>query len=466
MLGQALAWRGRVVELDVNDRIIETPKPADVIAAIDGCRGEAGWFVNLSDDDGDIEAFAKGKGQFRLTYHDGENRFEAADTVDAATLKAALLAYLRGETGWREERAWQRKPSGKKAAEARGEPPVWAIIAVIASIALIFVITELPDSWKERLPFANSTFGVVALIFLPMAVMLIALIVNGFLKVRQAKGWAQAQGRITRSRVASRSPPAGSTIGRTENVPDVAFSFSVRGRNYQGNRVSLGNISGRFADEALKRYPVGATVTVYYDPADPDSNVLERDAPKGIVKGCGGVLAFFGVIVAGIYWAFAFGPGVLRSVAPDADVTVTLFAAGIGLAALVFFLAYRRRLKRANAWPVVPGEIVESRVEERGSSDTGPTRRSYVPIVEYRYEVAGQTYASRQVAIGLDVSGSRAIADRVVGRYPAGAKVEVHYDPANPSEAALENPTRASWALLGIAAACFAVALYTSRALH
>lgn len=454
------------MELDVNDRITESPRPADVIAAVDSCRGEAGWFVNLSDDDGDIEAFAKGEGRFRLTYHDGESRFEAADTVDAATLKKLLLAYLCGETGWREERAWQRKPTGKKAAEARGEPPVWAIIAVIASIALIFVITELPDSWKERLPFANSTFGVVALIFLPMAVMLGALILNGVLKVRQAKGWSRAQGRINCSRMASRSPPAGSSIGTTENVPDVAYSFSVRGKTYQGNRVSLGNISGSFADEALKRYPVGATVTVYYDPADPDSNVLERDAPKGIVKGCGGVIAFFGVIGAAIYWAFAYGPAALRSVAPDADVPVTLFAAGFGLAALIFFLAYRRHLNRANAWPVVPGEIVESRVEERGSLDSGPTRRTYVPIVEFRYEVGGQSYASRQVAIGLVVSGSRAIANRVVGRYPIGAKVEVHYDPANPSEAALENPTRASWTLLGIAAACFAIALYTSRILH
>lgn len=454
------------MELDVNDRITEAPKPADVIAAVDGYRGEADWCLNLSDDDGDIEAFGKGRGQFRLTYHDGKNRFEAADPVDAAALKKVLLAYLRGETGWRGEGIWQRRATGKKAAEARGEPPVWAIIAVIASIALLFVISELPDSWKERLPFANSTFGVVALIFLPMAVMLAALILNGFLKVRQARGWAQAQGRITRSRMASRSPPAGNEIGRTENVPDVTYSFSVRGRNYQGNRVSLGNISGPFADEALKRYPVGATVTVYYDPADPDSNVLERDAPKGIVKGCGGVIAFFGVIGGCIYWAYAYGPGALRSVAPDADVPVTLFAAGFGLAALVFFLAYRRRLGRANAWPVVPGEIVESRIEERGSLNSGSRHRTYVPIVEFRYAVAGNSYASRQVAIGLEMSGSRAVADKIVGRYPLGAQVEVHYDPANPSEAALENPTRASWVLLGIAAACLAIALYTSRILH
>ena len=112
------------------------------------------------------------------------------------------------------------------------------------------MLPELPESWKDSLPFANSSFGPVALIFLPMAVMLIALIVNGVLKVRQAKGWSQAQGRITRSRMASRSPPAGSQIGTTENVPDVAYNFSARGRTYQGNRVSLGNISGRFADEA------------------------------------------------------------------------------------------------------------------------------------------------------------------------------------------------------------------------
>lgn len=454
------------MELDVNDRITKAAKPADVIAAVDGYRGEAGWCLNLSDDDGDIEALAEGDGQFLLTYHDGKNRFEAADPVEATTLKTLLLAYLRGEAGWRDDRTWRQRPSGRQAAEARGEPPVWAIVAVIASIALIFVISELPASWQERLPFANSTFGIVALIALPMVVMLIALILNGFLKVRQAKGWSQAQGRITRSRMASRSPPTGSSIGTTENVPDVSYSFSVRGRSYQGNRVSLGNVSGPFAVEALKRYPVGAIVTVHYDPADPDSNLLERDAPKGIVKGCGGVLAFFGVIGAGVYWAFTFGPAVLRSVAPDADVPVTLFAAGFGLAALVFFMAYRRRLGRANAWPVVPGEIVESRVEERGALDSGPARRVHVPIVEFHYTVDGNSFASRQVAIGLGMSGSRAVADRVVGRYPVGAKVEVHYDPANPSEAALENPMRASWVLLGIAAACFAIALYTSRILH
>jgi hypothetical protein len=63
----------------------------------------------------------------------------------------------------------------------------------------------------------------------------------------------------------------------------------------------------------------------------------------------------------------------------------------------------------------------------------------------------------------MQMSGSQCSAEKVIGRYPAGAEVEVHYDPGNPSQAALENPTGASWILLGIALFCFGVALYASH---
>ena len=53
--------------------------------------------------------------------------------------------------------------------------------------------------------------------------------------------------------------------------------------------------------------------------------------------------------------------------------------------------------------------------------------------------------------------------DLVVGDGPEavpGGTVEVHYDPANPSNAALENPTRLHWLLLGVALAFFALAAW------
>lgn len=452
------------MELDVCDRITADPTPEDVARAIDQRGDDPDWFINLSNDDGYVEAELEEKGRFRLAYHSGKARFDAAETVDAAALKKILLAYLGGDKTWRGKLAWQRKASPAKAAEARGEPPVWAVVAVVASIALIFVIAEvLPESWVERLPFAGTTLGNIALIALPMVVMVAAMIVNAVLKVRRAKDWTQAQGRITLSRMAVRRPPAGNEIGTVMNVPDVAYAFKVGGQDYRGTRVSLGDISGKYAQDALARYPVGQMVTVFYDPADPADCVLERDAPKGAVKGCGLALLVVMGLVWGLYWVATRGAEILKARMPDADVPVMLFAALFGGAALLFFVGHRRYLARANAWPVTPGEIVSSIVEQRNSTENGRARTTYIPIVEFAYTVGGNRLNSRQVKLGLEVSGSESFAQGIVDRYPAGAAVDVHYDPQDPSNAALENPTGTSWLLLGVALACFAIALYVSR---
>ena len=251
------------MELEVCDRITADPTPGDITRAIDQRGDDPDWFINLSDDDGYVEAEREGS-RFRLAYHSGKARFDAAETVDAATLKRILLAYRGGDKSWRGKLAWQRKVSPAKAAEARGEPPTWAVVAVIASLALIFVTAEvLPESWLERLPFAGTTFGAILLIALPMVVMVGAMILNAVLKVRRASNWAQAPGRVIRSQMAVRRPPEGNEIGTVVNVPGVTYSFSVGGVTYQGTRVSLGDISGKYAQEALARYPAGTSVTCW-----------------------------------------------------------------------------------------------------------------------------------------------------------------------------------------------------------
>ncbi|AZO76491.1 MULTISPECIES: DUF3592 domain-containing protein [unclassified Bosea (in: a-proteobacteria)] len=452
------------MELDVCDRITADPTPEDIARAIDQRGDDPDWFMNLSDDDGYVEAERDERGRFRLAYHSGKARFDAAETVDAAALKTIFLAYLDGNDSWRANRNWLRKASPAKAAAASGEPPVWAIVAVVASLALIFVIAEvLPESWVERLPFAGTTFGGILLIGLPMVVMVAAMIINAVLKVRRAKGWVQAKGRITLSKMAARRPPAGNEIGTVVNVPDVAYAFKVGGQDYRGTRVSLGDISGKYAEEALARYPVGKMVTVFYDPADPEDCVLERDAPKGAVKGCGLLLVVLALLAGGFYWAVTQGAEGLKASMPDADVPVMLFAALFGLAALLFFVGHRRYLARANAWPVTQGEIVSSAVEQRRSTENGRTSKTYLPVIEFAYTVAGNRLHSRQVKLGLEVSGSESFAQTLVDRYPAGAPVDVHYDPQDPSNAALESPTETNWILLGVALACFAIALYASR---
>ena len=70
--------------------------------------------------------------------------------------------------------------------------------------------------------------------------------------------------------------------------PRVEYEFSVGGRTWRGDRISIGEDTGGANTEAtLRRYPVGATVSVYYDPGNPANCVLVRDIPAGFGKGTG-----------------------------------------------------------------------------------------------------------------------------------------------------------------------------------
>jgi hypothetical protein len=110
---------------------------------------------------------------------------------------------------------------------------------------------------------------------------------------------------------------------------------------------------------------------------------------------------------------------------------------------------------------MVRGSVTESGVEPvEDTDDNGTTRTNWLPAVEYRYRVGGVEYFSRQIKLGVTVSAGKGYAEKVAARYPRGSMVDVHYDPANPSSAALENRSRLHWLLLGIALACFAFAAY------
>jgi hypothetical protein len=87
-----------------------------------------------------------------------------------------------------------------------------------------------------------------------------------------------------------------------KNVPAVEYEFSVSDRTYRGARIAIGDDSGGANIEAtLARYPVNKNVTVYYEPADPNNCVLERDVPKGLASGCLAMLAIAAASVGGIY---------------------------------------------------------------------------------------------------------------------------------------------------------------------
>ena len=344
-----------------------------------------------------------------------------------------------------------------------GEPPTWAVAAVVASIGLIGLVSILPTSWRFALPFGDSDYFYIGLIFLPMIVMVGALVTSKVLEAKQAAGWSQTSAHILMSRVEARHHKFGGDTTTVTNVPVVQYEFMADGRKWHGNRISIGEDSGGANTEAtLARYPKGSTVTVYYDPKNPEHCVLERDIPKGMGKGCalmaGGLIA---AIVA-IYYLTTNASRLLEHALPNGNAPATVFAACMGIVLLLMFFGARRMTKIATDWPFVRGKIVSSGTEVYRGPGRGTARTLYAPAVEFSYTVNGIEYHGNRIKVGVEVSGSQAYAEKIAARYPAESEVEVHYDPKNPTNAALENPTGFNWTILGLSAACFAIAVYAS----
>lgn len=349
------------------------------------------------------------------------------------------------------------------------EPPRWVMVLVggiIGCVVLVFMFDQQePASWlRSSVPYADSNWFWVGLIVLPLVALGLVAVLRTVVETRQAASWTSTAGRVVRSEIESRRHQFQGEPEKVENVPAVEYEFEARGRTVRGRRISIGDDSGGENTEAtLARYPVGAAVTVYYDPDDPKNSALERDGLKSVpVFGCLVALAMLALAVAGVYAMAAYGPDFVRAYFPKAgNAEFAVAMTGFGLLALLFFLGIRRMALQAMGWPTVRGQVVRSEVETfRKTEKGGRTTTSHRPVVEYVYPVRGREYRGNQITLMVQVSGSEMFAQKIRARYPAGAAVTVRYDPANPGNAALEISGGASWLPLVIAAVSFALAAW------
>lgn len=98
-------------------------------------------------------------------------------------------------------------------------------------------------------------------------------------KAKASQSWPAAQGRVLSSELAR----IRDTDGTFTEQPRIVYEYAVAGTSFQSTRVSFGGASNIGARKCVERYPAGATVQVFYDPAKPASAVLERKANKGII---------------------------------------------------------------------------------------------------------------------------------------------------------------------------------------
>jgi hypothetical protein len=228
------------------------------------------------------------------------------------------------------------------------------------------------------------------------------------------------------------------------NTPSVAYDFSVGSQLFHGNRISLGFAPADNVSETLNRYPVGATVPVFYDPANPEESVLERKPPASL--GCiwggtiGTVLVYVGVLLSimrseSIVTSLG---AILESAFPRVHHPVVMIVAGLfGVFCIASWSWNRRHVRKAFPWLVTKGRIVSSTTESYVALDGGARgshHRYYRALVEFAYTVDGQEYHNTVGEPGT----MQASAEVEAARYVAGSELDVHYDPQNPVHSTLE----------------------------
>ena len=118
-------------------------------------------------------------------------------------------------------------------------------------------------------------------------------------EAKASESWPTAPGVITRSDVDQLIDD-----GKTMYAEEISYDFTVENKLYIGNRIS--STSGKSRTSSLRevkknllKYPVGAEVTVYYDPELPNNSVLQTGADffTYIIKYAPFLLGFFGFLM-------------------------------------------------------------------------------------------------------------------------------------------------------------------------
>jgi hypothetical protein len=293
-------------------------------------------------------------------------------------------------------------------------------------------------------------------------------------KVRRASRWPSAPGMIVGSKTRKVHTKQSGGAPSVGNMPDITYVYTVDGVEHRGKRIGIGEIrpDSPEVEAALDRYQVGRTGPVFYNPDDPDEAVLERNPPArpAVMYGFAG-----GVMVIGLVVVFGFtqASDIIAWLQPHfpagAIVHGFLFFVACGLVSSLVVISDLAETRAAMRWPTAQGTVLSSRAESRrelAQTGGGTTVTVWSPLVEYSYQVGTRSYHGSRIAFGPEVAGARELADQTVARYPTGATVSVHYDPANPAHATLETGLASRWFALLFPVVFFVVALFFSGRIH
>ncbi|PWH15740.1 MAG: hypothetical protein DDG60_05315 [Anaerolineae bacterium] len=284
-------------------------------------------------------------------------------------------------------------------------------------------------------------------------------------EARAAQHWQTTRGKITRSEI--RSLRKRDIDGRetVRSAPSIAYEYSVNGKRYTGERISLGeNLPASDFEAVLARYPLRAEVTVYYDPAKPEQAVLERTLPPDFGKGLAGVFLFLagGALLALLTLANVPGLIAPHLAQPENALFVTL-SGGLGLFLLLLGFVQQRQALVLRTWPSTAGVVVASEVRSFRQWKDNVERTFYTPGIVYRYGVDGREYTADRYSLEAETHWGRPeLAQTVLDRFPVGSAVTVYYNPQAPAEAVLVRRLTGAWLVWALAVVLLLLALWSA----
>jgi len=145
------------------------------------------------------------------------------------------------------------------------------------------------EDWerKNALPSVASYLLVGA--SLALGLFILALAISQLWSTHSSKSWAQTQGVISQSIWA---PPRSR---HEDGFAQITYNYSLGGQRYEGSNLLPGKneYSNPEQREKLRQYPVGAIVTVFYDPSHPQDSCLEPGVATSLPFLLLGVATFF-----------------------------------------------------------------------------------------------------------------------------------------------------------------------------
>lgn len=246
---------------------------------------------------------------------------------------------------------------------------------------------------------------------------------------------------------------AGTSVSQDRNTRTTFYSatttirYAVNGKDYTTNWIHFGQTFGSsdpsVAALQLLRYPVGAAVSVSYDPGAPQIAAAKPGIHADAFWLVGAGLAFLLPAVmclvvlpgmlddtgAGHGSPFAFATGIFGAI----------FCA-LGILGLSVGSQHLWNGKASLTWPKSQGEVIPA---------TAGENRGFV----YRYDVNGTAHYNNLVRFGGYANTDSDSAARNVRLYPAGTKLTVAFYPTDPDVAVVETGIdNQAYALPGFAA--------------